>query len=71
MIFKKRLATDGQSRQLTIERSTTSGWIAREHDDSGIRTSLLHDWRRVELAIAIFEIKALALQDQGWLEISS
>jgi hypothetical protein len=71
MIFKKRLATDGHSRQLTIERSMTSGWIAREHDDSGIRTSLLHDWRRVELAIAIFEIKALALQDQGWLEISS
>ena len=71
MIFTKRLASDGHSRQLTIERSRTSGWIAREHDDSAIRTSLLHDWRRVELAIAIFEIKALALQDQGWLEISS
>jgi hypothetical protein len=70
MIFTKRLATEGHSRQLTIERSI-SGWIAREHDDSAIRTSLLHDWRRVELAIAIFEIKALALQDQGWLEISS
>jgi hypothetical protein len=71
MIFTKRLATEGHSRQLTIERSITSGWIAREHDDSAIRTSLLHDWRRVELAIAIFEIKALALQDQGWLEITS
>ena len=71
MIFAKRLATEGHTRELTIERSITSGWIAREHDDSAIRTSLFHDWRRVELAIAIFEIKALALQDEGWLEISS
>lgn len=70
MIFAKRLATEGHSRQLTIERSQ-SGWIAREHDDSAIRTSLLHDWQRVELAIAIFEIKALALQNEGWLETSS
>ena len=71
MIFTKRLATEGHSRQLTIERSITSGWIAREQNDSAIRTSLLHDWQRVELAIAIFEIKALALQDQGWSEITS
>lgn len=71
MIFTKRLATEGHSRQFTIERNITSGWIAREHDDSTIRTSLLHDWKRVELAMAIFEIKALALQDQGWLEVPS
>ena len=70
MIFTKRLASEGHTRQLTIERSI-SGWIAREHDDSAIRTSLFHDWQRVELAIAIFEMKALALQDEGWLEISS
>ncbi len=71
MIFTKRLATEGHTRELTIERSITSGWIAREHNDSAIRTSLFHDWQRVELAIAIFEIKALALQDEGWLEVST
>ena len=71
MIFTKRLANEGHTRQLTIERGITEGWIAREHDDSAIRTSRLHDWRRVELAIALFEIKALRLQDEGWLEISS
>ena len=70
MIFIKRLANEGHTRQLTIERSMTEGWIAREHDDSAIRTSRLHDWRRVELAIALFEIQALRLQDEGWLEIS-
>jgi hypothetical protein len=70
MIFTKRLATQGHSRQLTIERSITSGWIAREHDDSDIRTSLLHDWQQVEMAIALFQLKALALQNEGWSEIS-
>ena len=69
MIFKKRLATKGHSRQLTIERSLT-GWIARELEDSATRTSVLRDWRQVERAIAAFELKALALQDQGWSEIS-
>jgi len=68
MIFKKRLATTGHSRELTIERSLT-GWIARELEDSATRTSLLSDWRKVERAIAVFELKALALQDQGWSEI--
>jgi hypothetical protein len=70
MIFKKRLTTTGHSRELTIERSL-SCWIAREHDDTDIRTSLLRDWRQVERAIAVFELKALALQDQGWSEISA
>jgi len=65
MIFKKRLATTGHSLQLTIEQSL-KGWIARELDDSATRTSLLRDWRHVEVAIAVFEVKALALQDQGW-----
>ena len=70
MIFTKRLAGEGHSRQLTIERSITSGWIAREHEDSDIRTSLLRDWRQVEMVIALFELKALALQNQGWSETS-
>jgi hypothetical protein len=69
MIFAKRLAGQGHRRELTIERNATSGWIAREHDDTAIRTSLFHDWRRVEMAIALFELKALALQNQGWAEI--
>jgi hypothetical protein len=69
MIFTKRLAIVGHSRQFTIERNIKSGWIAREHDDSVIRTSLFRDWRQVEMAIALFELKALALQNQGWSEI--
>ena len=69
MIFTKRLTGQGHSRELTIEQNITSGWIAREHEDSAIRTSLFHDWRQVEMAIALFELKALALQNQGWAEM--
>jgi hypothetical protein len=68
MIFIKRLATEGHSRQLTIERSLTSGWVAREQEDAAIHTSVIRDWRRVEAAIALFELKASALRNEGWLE---
>jgi hypothetical protein len=68
MIFAKRLETPGHTRQFTVERSIKSGWIAREQEDAAIHTNLIHDWSRVELAIALFELKALELQREGWLE---
>lgn len=68
MIFTKRLAAAGQTRQFTIEHSSRFGWIAREQDETKTRTSLIHDWRRVELKMALFEIKASALRSQGWME---
>lgn len=70
MIFEKRLAASGHTRQFTIERSIHTGWIAREQNDTAIRTSLIHDWRRVESTMALFEMKALALRNEGWSEIA-
>ena len=70
MIFTKRLAAEGQTRLFTIEHSTQSGWIAREHRNNAIHTSLIHDWRRVEATMALFQLKAIALQNEGWSEIS-
>lgn len=70
MIFTKRLAAEGQTRLFTIEHSTRSGWIAREHRNNAVHTSLLNDWRRVEATMALFELKALALRNEGWSEIS-
>jgi len=68
MIFTKRLAAGGQTRQFTIEHSGSSGWIAREQDDAVTQTSLIRDWRRVELQMVLFEIKASILRSEGWLE---
>jgi hypothetical protein len=68
MIFSKRFAAPGQIRQITIERNLDSGWIAKEQTDGVVRTSLLRDWRHVEATIALFELKASALRDEGWAE---
>ena len=71
MIFSKRFAAPGQIRQITIERNLDSGWIAKEQTDGVVRTSLLRDWRHVEATIALFDLKASALRDEGWAESAS
>jgi hypothetical protein len=70
MIFTKRLAGQGHTRQFTIERHTAAGWLAREEDDRATRTSMIRDWRHVEATILLFELKASALRDEGWAEIT-
>ena len=71
MIFAKRFAAEGHTRQFTIEHAH-SGWVARvEQDDRSTRTSLIRDWGHVEATIALFELKASALRDEGWAEIST
>lgn len=70
MIFAKRLAGQGQTRQFTIEHHMASGWIAREQDDRATRTRLIRDWRQVEATMALFESKASALRHEGWAEIT-
>jgi hypothetical protein len=71
MIFTKRLAAEGQTRQFSVEQAR-SGWVAREQQDDHLtRTSLIRDWRHVEATIALFELKASALRDEGWSEVST
>ncbi|RPI56919.1 MAG: hypothetical protein EHM55_03660 [Acidobacteria bacterium] len=68
MIFTRRLAAQGQTRQFTIEHSDGFGWIAREQDERETQTSLIRNWRRVEAQMVLFEMKASALLSEGWLE---
>jgi hypothetical protein len=70
MIFAKRLAGQGHIRLFTIEHNVQSGWVAREGDEAVTRTSMIRDWRHVEATIALFELKASALRNEGWLEIA-
>ena len=46
------------------------GWVAREQDDRATHTSMIRDWRHVEATMALFELKASALRNEGWLEIA-
>jgi hypothetical protein len=68
MIFTKRFAAQGQTREFTIEHAD-SGWVAREQHDRSTRTSVIRDWRQVEATMAVFELKASALRSEGWAEI--
>jgi hypothetical protein len=71
MIFTRRFAAQGETRQFTIELSpSASGWVAREQDGRATRTSIIRDWRHVEATIALFELKATALRNEGWAEIA-
>ena len=70
MIFAKRLSGQGHTRTFTIEHSVASGWVACERDDRATRTSMIRDWRHVEAIIVLFELKASALRNEGWLEIA-
>jgi hypothetical protein len=68
MIFTRRFAAHGQTREFTIEHAD-SGWVAREHDDRSTRTSRIRDWRHVEATMVLFELKASALRNEGWAEL--
>ena len=69
MIFARRLKNEGHTRQFTIERSSSSGWVAREGDEgASAKTSNIRDWHQVEATIALFQMKASALKDEGWAE---
>ncbi|HEY0285352.1 MAG TPA: hypothetical protein VGC23_08185, partial [Vicinamibacterales bacterium] len=70
MIFAKRLAGQGHMRLFTIEHDVALGWVAREQDDRATHTSMIRDWRHVEATIALFELKASALRNEGWREIA-
>lgn len=70
MIFTKRLTGQGQTMQFTVERHTASGWVACEQDGRATHTSVIRDWRHVEATIALFELKAMALRNEGWAEIA-
>ena len=70
MIFVKQLAGQGRTRLFTIEHDRASGWVAREQDERATHTSMIRDWRHVEAMMALFELKASALRNQGWLEIA-
>jgi hypothetical protein len=68
MIFTRRFVARGQTREFTIEHAD-SGWVAREQHDRSTRTSMIRDWRHVEATMALFELKASALRNEGWAEL--
>jgi hypothetical protein len=72
MIFVRRFSSEGHTRRFSVERDALVGWAAREEEDNQVvKVIRSRDWHRVEQMIAMFDLKALALRDQGWQEIGA
>jgi hypothetical protein len=70
MIFIKRLRSEGQTRAFKVERNL-EGWAVREEENNRtVKLVHCHDWHRVERLMALFELKASELQQDGWREVS-
>jgi len=70
MIFARRFSSAGRTRGFLVERDASAGWAAREEEDNHV-VNVVHcrDWHRVESMMAMFELKASKLQQDGWLEV--
>jgi hypothetical protein len=68
-LFVKQLKQAGRMIRFSI-LPAQGGWELREESDSEIlRQVQVTDWHRVERARDMFSLKALSLQDNGWVEV--
>ena len=62
--------TRGHETRLFSIRDTTAGWeLIEAANHRTVRTVSYTDWHRVERAIALIEIDAVALERDGWSRI--
>jgi len=68
-LFVKQLRQAGKMVRFSV-LATPGGWELLEEADSQIvRQVRVSDWHRVERARDMFSLKALSLQDNGWVEV--
>lgn len=69
-LFLKTLKQAGQMWRSSILPTTTGGWEVREEsNDAVVRQVRLSDWHRVERARLALSLKALSLEESGWVEV--
>jgi len=68
MSLDRHLNSCGHVHRFVVTRDI-EGWEVREEKDSAIlRRAHRNDWHRVERDMQLFEIRALALKSDGWIE---
>ena len=68
MSLNRDLTNDGHVHRFVVTQNH-KGWEVREEEDSIIlRAAHREDWHRVERDIRLFDIRALALKGEGWVE---
>jgi hypothetical protein len=68
MSLDRQLNRRGHVHRLIVTNDL-EGWEVREEEDASVQR-LTHraDWHRVETDMQLFEIRALALKREGWIE---
>jgi hypothetical protein len=68
-LFVKQLKQAGKMVRFSI-LPAQGGWELREESDSQIlRQVKVSDWHRVERARDVWSLRALSLQEAGWVEV--
>ena len=68
MIFAKRLTKSEHVWQCCIQ-ADTGGWSIREESDGlPVTVASSRNWSRIEMRMALFDLKAVSLADNGWSE---
>ena len=71
MIFSKRLRSQEHVKAFVVDEAGERGWEVRKEEDHRIvKRTWMHDWHRVENAMARFALEATQLQRAGWVEVS-
>ena len=71
-MFSKSLSRAGHVHRFVISACAPAGWEVREERDSTVvKQVCLTDWHRVERARTLFSMRALLLQNAGWVEAAS
>ena len=68
MSLDRHLIGHGHVHRFVVTHNL-EGWDVREEEDSAVLLRAhLEDWHRVERDIQLFEIRALGLKREGWIE---
>jgi hypothetical protein len=66
-MFDLRLRSAHHVRRYSVAPGDFSGWDVKCEEDQAVRRrDHYDDWHRVERAVALFRLEALALRAQGW-----
>jgi len=68
MSLERQFTNQGRVYRFVVT-NRLEGWEVREEEDSSVlRLVRRQDWHRVERDIHLFELRALALKKEGWIE---
>jgi hypothetical protein len=69
-MFLRQLKHAGRTARFSIVSGDAGGWEVREEVDRDVvRAVHYDDWHRVERARSVFALKAMHLQQEGWIEV--